>query len=146
MLRPNPIKALLTERRALHGLLLFFLAAMVFHALALVNVIPSALVWGGRLHNHAQLMRFEAGSLTLTLLLLAVVAVQAGYVKIRFSPRVMTVVFSLMFLLFLLNTAGNLTSPNAFEKWLFTPLTLVLALLTLRVAVSNSTATSDFVD
>jgi hypothetical protein len=54
----------------------------------------------------------------------------------------MAVVFSLMFLLFLVNTAGNLASTNQLEKQLFTPLTLLLALLSLRVAVSSARASN----
>jgi hypothetical protein len=131
------MKALLSERRALHGLLAFFLITLAFHALVLVGVVPSTLVWGGRLRDPAQLLRFEAGALAMTLLLVAAVAVQAGYVKIRIAPRVTTVVFSLMSLLFLANTAGNLTSASDLEKWLCTPLTLVLALLSLRVAFAK---------
>jgi hypothetical protein len=45
-----------------------------------------------------------------------------------------------MFLLFLANTAGNLASKNELEKRIFTPLTLVLALFSLRVAVGSATA------
>jgi hypothetical protein len=134
------MKALFSERFALHGLLAIFLATLVFHALVVVGVIPFAMVWGGRLREHSQMVAFEAVSLTVTLLMLAAVAVQAGYVKIRIPQRVMTVVFVLMFLLFLANTAGNLVSKNELEKQLFTPLTLLLALFSLRVAVGSATA------
>ena len=132
-------KTLLSERWALHGLLTFFLLTLLFHALVVVGVIPYALVWGGRLRDQSQMLRFESGALTVTLLLLAAVAVQAGYVKFSPPPKVMTVVFSLMFLLFLANTAGNITSTNELEKRLFTPLTLLIALLSLRVAFSSAT-------
>ena len=132
------MKAFLSERFALHGLLVIFLAIFIFHLLVVVGVVPFAMVWGGRLHNHSQMLAFEAVSLTINLLMLVIVVVQAGYVRIRIPRRVMTVVFSLMSLLFLVNTAGNLASNNELEKLLFTPLTLLLALLSLRVAVSSA--------
>ena len=131
------MKTILSEKLALHGLLAVFLSTTVFHVLVVVGVIPFAIVWGGRLRNHSQMLAFEAVSLTITLLMLAVVAVRAGYVKIKVPPRVMAIFFSLMFLVFLANTAGNMVSKNRLEKRLFTPLTLVLALLSLRVAVGN---------
>ena len=131
------MKLLLSERFALHGLLVVFLATTVFHVLVVAGVVPYTLVWGGRLRDQSQMLAFEAISLTLTLLMLAVVAVQAGHVKVRIHPRVVAVVFSLMFLLFLVNTAGNLASKNELEKRLFTPLTLLLALFSLRVAVGS---------
>lgn len=134
------MKALIAERLAIHVLLAVFLVTTVFHVLVVVGVVPFAIVWSGRLRDHSQMLRFEAGSLTVTLLMLAIVAVRAGYMNIKIPARVMTVVFSLMFLLFLANTAGNLASKNALEKRLFTPLTLVLALLSLRVAMGRATA------
>ncbi|WP_345054047.1 hypothetical protein [Hymenobacter glaciei] len=131
------MKTLLSERLALHGLLAIFLSTTLFHVLVMVGVIPFALVWGSRLQDHSQMLRFEAVSLTITLLMLVVVGVRAGYVKIRIPPRVMTVFFGLMCLLFLVNTAGNLASNNPLEQLLFTPLTLLLALLSLRVALGS---------
>lgn len=132
------MKALFSERLALHGLLATFVGTTLFHALVVAGVVPFGMVWGGRLRSHSQMLAFEAVSLTITLLLLAAVAVQAGYLNIKVSQRVMTVVFALMFVLFLANTAGNLASKNELEKRLFTPLTLVLALLSLRVAVGSA--------
>ena len=134
------MKALVSERLALHGLLIIFLATTVFHLLVVAGVVPLGMVWGGRLRDHSQMLAFEGGSLTITLLLLTAVAVRAGYVKIRIPRWVMSVVFSLMFLLFLVNTAGNLASNNETEKLLFAPLSLLLALLSLRVAVGSPTA------
>ena len=134
------MKALFSERLALRGLLVIFLATIIFHLLVVFGVVPFAMVWGGRLHNHAQMLAFEAVSLAINLLMLATVAVQAGYMRTRIPRRVMTVVFLLMFLLFLANTAGNLVSKNELEKLLFTPLTLLLALLSLRVAVGSARA------
>lgn len=134
------MKALISERFALRGLLVVFLGTTGFHVLVVAGVIPFAMVWGGRLRDHSQMLAFEAVSLTITLLMLAAVAVQAGYVNIKPPRRVMTVVFSLMFLLFLVNTAGNLASKNELEKRLFTPLTLLLALLSLRVAAGSAAA------
>ena len=133
------MKALVSERLALHCLLAIFLATTVFHVLVVVGVVPYGMVWGGRLHDRSQMLAFEAVSLSITLLMLAAVAVQAGYVRIGVPRWAMTVVFSLMFLLFLANTAGNLVSKNELEKLLFTPLTLLLALLSLRVAVACAT-------
>ncbi len=137
-MRHNPMKALVSERLALHCLLAVFLATTIFHVLVVTGVVPFGMVWGGRLRSHSQMLTFEAVSLTITLLMLAAVAVKAGYVKLMVPQRVMTVVFGLMFLLFLVNTFGNLASKNELEKLLFTPLTLVLALLSLRVAVGSA--------
>ena len=44
--------------------------------------------------------------------------------------------FGLMALLFALNTAGNLLAVNPLEKIIFTPLTLLLALLSFRLVLT----------
>ncbi|MDB5234121.1 MAG: hypothetical protein JWR44_1114 [Hymenobacter sp.] len=136
------MKALLSERFALHGLLTIFLTTTVFHVLVLVGVIPFGMVWGGRLRDHSQMVTFEAVSLAVTLLMLAVVGVRAGYVKIRIHKRVVQGVLWLMMLLFLANTVGNLLSENEFEKMVFTPLTLLLALFSLRAAVGTASTST----
>ena len=48
------------------------------------------------------------------------------------------VILWLMFLLFLLNTLGNIFSLNKFEQLTFTPVTLVLSLLSLRLALEKN--------
>jgi len=55
-----------------------------------------------------------------------------GYVKIG------RVVMWIMFVLFTANTIGNLFSLNELESIIFTPITLVLALQTLRLALHRA--------
>lgn len=138
MLHHNPVKNLISERIALNGLLAILLLMTAFHVLVMLGVIPAGIVWGGGVRNHAQLMTAEAVSVLVTLLMLPVVAVKAGYVKARINHRVVQGLLWLMALLFLANTVGNLLSKNEFEKVVFTPLTLLLALFSLRAAVGTA--------
>jgi hypothetical protein len=68
------------------------------------------------------------------MLLLAVVALRAGLLRVRLHPIAGRILLGLMAGLFLLNTVGNLLSAHPFEQMVFTPLTLVLFLLSLRLA------------
>lgn len=128
------MKKLLSERTATNSLLLILALVVVMHLLILAGIIPFAMVWGGRLQNEAQMLRFESVSVLVNFLMLAVVALRAGLLRVRLHPIVGRIMLGLMAGLFLLNTVGNLLSTNPLEKVVFTPLTLVLFLLSLRLA------------
>jgi hypothetical protein len=110
---------------------LFSILALVilFHLFVLLRIVPYEIVWGGRINTTSELLFFESASLLLNGLMLVVVAVKAGWLKLRIPPVVIQIALWAMCGLFLLNTLGNLLSTNAFEKTVFTPLTLVLSLL-----------------
>lgn len=129
------MRKLLSERLATNGLLTILALVVVFHGLVLVGLIPYEIVWGGRLKSQAQMVRFETISLTLNLLMLVAVAVKAGFLRLRLPRLLLQTMLWLMVALFLVNTIGNLLSANAFERAVFTPLTLILALFSFRIAV-----------
>jgi hypothetical protein len=131
------VKKLISERVAANGLLVLLSLVVGFHLLVLTGVIPYQIVWGGRLNTQEQMLRFEVVSVLLNLLMLAVVGVKAGVLKWAIPPVIIKVGLWVMGGLFLANTVGNLFSTNEFEKLAFTPLTLLLALFSLRLAMSK---------
>ena len=131
------MKSLITERFALNGLLTIISLTIVFHVLVVLGVVPFQIVWGGRLQDRSQMLAFEAVSMGINLLMLAIVCVRAGVIRINVHPTLTRVIFWAMFGLFLLNTVGNIFSNNSLERIIFTPLTLILSIFCLRVAVSR---------
>ncbi|GAB2955904.1 hypothetical protein GCM10027048_22460 [Hymenobacter coalescens] len=134
------MKHLLSERVATYGLLSILALVVGFHLLVMARVIPFAIVWGGRLPDESRMLAFETVSVLLNLLMLAVVGIRAGLLKLRVHCRLINGCLWGMAGIFLLNTAGNLLSANAFEKAVFTPLTLLLALFSLRLALRPTPA------
>ena len=132
------MKNFLSERVAFYGLLLILSLIVGFHLLVMIGIIPFAIVWGGRLQNHSQMLQFETVSILLNLIMLAVVAVKGGILKVNVKPIILKVALWLMAALFALNTIGNLFSNNELEKLIFTPLTFLLALFCFRLAMSKS--------
>lgn len=128
----------ITERRAIAGLLVMLSLVVLFHLLVLLGVVPFDIVWGGRLNNRAQMVRMETVSVAVNLLMLAVVAVRAGSWKVGIPLRAVRIALWIMCALFFLNTAGNLLSENRLERIIFTPLTLLLALFCLRLALPKA--------
>ncbi len=129
-----------TERIASVGMLVMLTFFVVVHALILLGIVPFQMVWGGRLTEHSRMVVFESVSLAVNLLMVLVVLVQAGRLRLKVKAIVLKVALWAMALLFGLNTLGNALSHNTLEKSLFTPLTLLLCLGCLRLALSKGAA------
>ena len=111
---------------AQYGLIIILSAVLVFHFLVLLKVIPYKIVWGGRLKSDTQMYRFEVVSIFTNLIFLAIVFAYSGILLSDISPNIISILLWIMAALFALNTLGNLMSKNKLEKIIFTPLTLLL--------------------
>jgi len=118
--------------------MLLFSFIIVFHGLAILGVVPYEMLWGGKLKDEGQMLVFETVSIWLNLLMLGIVAIEGKLWKMRVNPRLIKIVLWIMSALFLVNTMGNLFSKNVLEKIIFTPLTLLLFVLCLRLATHKA--------
>ena len=119
------------------GSLIIYTLSIFFHLLVLIKIIPYKMVWGGRLKSYNDMYKFEAISLIVNLLFLFILLVKSNYLAISIPNNILTYTFWGMALLFLLNTAGNLVSKNKIEKMVFTPITVLLALFSIVLAMSR---------
>jgi hypothetical protein len=131
------IRHLVTNQVAIKGIVTILSLVVVFHFLVLFDVIPFEIVWGGRLKSSSEMISFELVSICINLLLLVIVGIYSGFLKIALNKRIIKIGVWLMFTLFVLNTVGNLFSNNQWEKIIFTPLTLLLAIFSLRLALNK---------
>jgi len=118
--------------KILMGLLVLL---MVMHVLILARVIPYEVVWGGSIKDETQLYVFEISALILNGLFLIITAINLGHIRAPKLNRVADIGMWMVFAYFAMNIIGNLNSGVSWEKLLFAPLSIVLALLSLRVAV-----------
>lgn len=132
------MKKLISERFAAIALLSLLLLFLLFHFLVMLGVIPFEIVWGGRLKDRSQMLRSETVSVIINLLMLAVVGIKAKMIEVVLPQLLVRLILWIMFALFILNTLGNLFSLNQFEQLVFTPVTFLLALFSLRLAISRS--------
>lgn len=128
------LNKIISFHTAAKGILIILSIILVFHALVLTGFIPFDIVWGGRLKSREDMLVFESVSVGLNLLIVLVIAGHAGYLPLLFNKNISRILIWLMTGLFLLNTIGNLMAVDPMEKFIFTPLTLVLTLLCYRVA------------
>jgi hypothetical protein len=133
------MKKYISERLAIWGLLAIQSLSVVLHLLILSGVVPYEIAWGGRIKNQEEMIRFESVSILLNLLMLAIVAIRAGLLPVRLNYSFTKGALWIMFGLFVLNTVGNILSDNQFEQLVFTPVTTILAIFCLRLAISNPT-------
>ena len=131
------MKNVISERAAFYGLVGILSAIIIFHLLILSGIIPFQIVWGGRLENREQMLQFEMISLLLNACMLLVIGIRGGLVKITINPLIIRILLWAMCGLFILNTLGNVLSNNTLEAIIFTPLTLLLAIFSWRLAVGQ---------
>lgn len=106
-----------------------------FHLLVIAGVVPNTIVWGGRITDPRRLVVMETLSLV-TILLVGALSFIHGRMTAAGNGTVVLRLFMWVFAaLFLLNTVGNVFAKTAFERFAFTPVTAVLAFLTLRLAL-----------
>ncbi|MDX2283625.1 MAG: hypothetical protein NW241_05655 [Bacteroidia bacterium] len=102
-------------------------ALLLFHAGVLLRWIPWTLVWGSRLKREADMYRAETVSILLNAVFLWIALEQAGLIPARLPAAAGTYAVWGMGILFLLSALGSAVSPSRFERWVFTPLALLMA-------------------
>ena len=129
---------MISERSAATALLVIFGALVGFHVVMLAGALPPGIAWGGQASGSPETLRaLETVGLAVTLLFAGVVGAKAGFIggaRLRRPARIgMWVVFGY----FVLNVVGNLASTSGLERMIFTPVSIVVALLALRLAVEK---------
>ncbi len=126
------------EQIAFYGLFILLSIFLVFHVLVVTKVIPYQVVWGGRLKTDRDMYRFESFSLLVNSFFVFCFTAHEGWLAFPLSSTFFTILFWTMTILFLLNTVGNILSKNKLEQRFFTPITLLMAVFSLILAIANS--------
>lgn len=127
---------LIPFRTAAVALLVLFSAAIVFQLTVLAGLIPTEMVWGGRLQNGEERTAGALVSITILVLFTLIVLVRMGRIG-RSFPAFGQWGMWLVCALFALNTVGNLYAMDLRETLIFTPVTLIAAALAARVAIGD---------
>ena len=125
------------ELLALRLMMVLFGALLIFHLLVIFSFIPFTIIWGGKMKTHDDMLVMEGVSIGINLLFLGIVLLR---IYLRFNSSFVNKLrfaFWLFFVLFSLNTLGNLFAETLAETLIFTPLTILLAVLSLRLALKN---------
>ena len=114
-------------------LLVLFGAAILFQLTVLAGLIPTEMVWGGRLETAEERTAGAVVSITVLLVAVCLVLIRMRVIGKRVPALGRWGLWALA-LLFALNTVGNLFALDLRETLIFTPITLLAALLAWRLA------------
>ena len=118
-----------------------FSVFMVFHiaiiiSIIFLDVIPVDYLWGGQLKTKDELFIFELISILVQTICLLYVLLYKKYFSEKTTGKIIAWI---LFIIFSFNTVGNILAKTLFEKILFTPVTLCLSLLMLRIVLIKKT-------
>ena len=111
---------------------------LVLHALIIIQVVPANIVWGGQIEaDGSNLMQLEIVAITLTVFFAGIVVAKIRSLQANKSNKLITIGMWVVFAYLVLNTLGNFASGVSAETWFFGPLTIVMALCALRLAIEK---------
>jgi len=114
------------------------IAVILFHICIIFKIIPYDIAWGGRLKNDAEMYVFEIISILINIFLSIVLLMKGDIVRFRFSDKVINVILLIFFVIFILNTIGNLFAQTFLEKF-FAILTGFSAILIWNITMKKKT-------
>lgn len=121
-----------TEKSIIKILIGLLFLVIIFHLLIIVKIIPFNIAWGGRLETEQQMYVFEGLSIAINLLLIWILSLKVKQPKNKYVNAILWI----FFIIFSLNTIGNLFAHTNFEKG-FSIITLVFALLILKILLKK---------
>ncbi len=121
---------------ALFGSIGIYNLSIVFHLLVIIQIIPSSIVWGGRLTNQQELFIFESISIVLNVFFILIMLLVNGSIKVKVKAFFIRAIVWLMSCLFILNTLGNLIAKSSIETIVFTPITIMLSVFSFYLAIN----------
>ena len=104
------------------------MAYVLFHILILLQLIPSHVVWGGKIVEPKTILILEWVALLVMLFLGSLILMKAKVIRWKWQEKTLNRWLLVFSVYFVLNTLGNLLAESIFEK--------AQALLTLILAVS----------
>lgn len=120
-----------------YGLIALLSSSVVFHIFVISSIVPYEIVWGGKINSKEQMYPFELVSILINLLMLAIVLIKVEIFKAKANMKFINYAIWTIFAIFMLNTVGNIFSENSFEKAVFTPVTFIASLFSLRLVLKK---------
>jgi hypothetical protein len=131
------MKKLLSKKTAGILLIACLIFMMAFHLLVVLKVLPGDIVWGGTLDENA-VIKYELIALIVSAFLLFIASVKAGYINIIILKKIANVLIWLMVVYFAFMIFANLVAQTVTEKVIFIPLSALMFISSLRLALEKS--------
>ena len=119
----------ITQDCALRIALGLLTAVIVIHLVIIINIIPYEIVWAGKLKSPNEMYVYEGVSLLMIMVVFSTMLLKGKFIKHKVNDKILNGILWFFMLVFALNTVGKLMAESLFEKAVFTPLTLISAIL-----------------
>ncbi|MET6998694.1 hypothetical protein [Chitinophaga defluvii] len=116
------------SRFAIVSLLVLNTAVLLFHIAIVTKIAPYNIAWGGSLKTDSEMYVFEAISILINLLFSFTLLIKGNFIRPLLSSKTVQVLLWIFFVIYALNTVGNLFAVTSFEKY-FAILTFLFAFL-----------------
>jgi len=136
------MKKILSFKLAAQISLFLLVLLILFHLSIVIGIVffdfvPVDFLWGGKMETKEQLLGFEIISLFIMVLCFFIVLVKSEKVKLPRLMKASEIAVWILFILFFLNTIGNIFAKTTFEN-IFAILTVILTILCLRLALEKT--------
>jgi len=118
----------MSPKTAIKLMLWMVVVVILFHLSIVLKIVPYEITWGGRLKGDTQMYAFETLSILINLFLCAILLIKGKYIRAFIPMQKINITLWIFFVLFGLNTVGNMFAKTNFEKK-FTLWTLTSAIL-----------------
>ncbi|WP_117884142.1 hypothetical protein [Aureibaculum luteum] len=118
----------MNQKTAIKIMLWMLVVVILFHISIILKIVPYEITWGGRLKNDTQMYAFETISILINLFLCIILLLKGKYIREFIPMKIINITLWIFFVLFGLNTVGNILAKTNFEKF-FTLLTLTFCIL-----------------
>lgn len=119
-------------------IVIIFSSICIFHILILLWIIPYNMVWWWNIESKEKMYLLESISILLNIIILSIFLINYWYLtKNKRIIKYANTSMWLIFFIFALNTIGNIFSKNLLEKIIFTPITLILSIISLNLIKKN---------
>ena len=115
-------------KTAIKTMLYLLVAVLLLHLCIMLKIVSYEITWGGRLKNDFEMYIFETISVIINLFLFSILLIKGKYLREFISMKIVNITLWIFFILFGLNTIGNILAKTNFEKF-FALLTLAFSLL-----------------
>lgn len=106
----------MTQKYAVNIMIGLLILIILFHISVVIQMVPYSIVWAGKLKTLEDMYIFESVSIGINVLLIIILSLKINYIKNSISPKIMNGILWVFFVIFALNTIGNLFASSLVER------------------------------
>lgn len=130
------MRKLITPEKAANTILTILGLLIGFHLLVIAGILPGSFVWGNQIPQE-NILPMEMIAIVVTLSFGLFILIKMRYYKEQRSSKLVNIALWIVSLFFVVNVVTNLISDISAENFIFAPIALILALLTIRLAIEK---------